>query len=138
MQRLSQVQTFFVGCHVLALDLVRSWSFDRPSVVHQDIPEDARNTEKPRPTSPTISRRSMFGAAARRRSSIMIDMQIPSLPPTRSASPDKPANGISTVIEEELVRDDGDLFARKVGLGNLMKSAKQDVKVPEFDMSSFF
>jgi hypothetical protein len=34
--------------------------------------------------------------------------------------------------------EEADLFARKAGLGSLMKSAKQDVKVPEFDMDSFF
>ncbi|RDB29031.1 Regulator of V-ATPase in vacuolar membrane protein 1 [Hypsizygus marmoreus] len=118
-----------MGCHVLALDLVRSWSFDRPSVVIHDVLD-----EQP-PTSPTL-RRSKFDLSSRRRS-IMIDMQLPSQPPTRSASPERPPKGISTIIEEQ-IPDDGDLFARKVELGNLMKSAKQDVKVPEFDMSSFF
>lgn len=122
---------------MLALDLVRSWSFDRPSVIIRD--EDSfGDREKSPPPSPTISRRSMFDLASRRRSSIMIDMQITDLPPTRSASPERPAGVISTVIEEEKIKEEGDLFARKVGLGNLMKSAKQDVQVPEFDMSSFF
>lgn len=130
----------YPGCHVLALDLVRSWSFDRPSVVIRDRDEDTfgGRDKSPPPPSPTMSRRSMFDLASRRRSSIMIDMQITDLPPTRSASPERPAGVISTVIEEEKIKEEGDLFARKVGLGNLMKSAKQDVQVPEFDMSSFF
>jgi len=57
----------------------------------------------------------------------MIDMEIPSLPPTRPASPSLPK------VEEE----EGDLGARKAGLGSLMKTAKENVKVAEFDMSAF-
>lgn len=57
----------------------------------------------------------------------MIDMDISSGPPTRSVTPQP------TIKEEE-----GDLSARKAGLGSLMKSAKHDVKVPEFDMGAFF
>jgi len=45
---------------------------------------------------------------------------------------------IPPVIMEEPGNEEGDLIARKAGLGNLMKSAKQDVKVPEFDMDAFF
>jgi len=73
----------------------------------------------------------------RRRSSIIIDMDIPSLPPTRSASPVRATQKIPVIVEEP-GNEEGDLIARKAGLGNLMKSAKQDVKVPEFDMNSFF
>jgi hypothetical protein len=64
-----------------------------------------------------------------------IDMDISSYPTTRAASPDgvNPNNKSSEIIHEE-----PDLMARKVGLGNLMKSAKQDVKVPEFDINAFF
>lgn len=71
----------------------------------------------------------------RRRSSMMIDMDILSLPSTRTESPHegKP----STVPEEKLTAED-DLLARKAGLGQLMKTAKMDVQVPEFDMSAFF
>ena len=65
----------------------------------------------------------------------MIDMEVPSLPPTRRPSPTR-LSGIPTLGEEPM-QDDGDFLARKVGLGNLMKSAKQDVTVPEFDMNSF-
>lgn len=76
----------------------------------------------------------------RRQSSIMIDMDIPTNPPTRSASPTRrqpngtPASGEGEVLKQ----DEGDLVARKAGMGRLMKSAKQDVQVPEFDMNAFF
>lgn len=79
----------------------------------------------------------MFDLASRRRSSILIDMHIPSLPPTRSASPSSLAAPMPPVMEGQ-IKEEGDFAARKIGLGHLMKSAKQDVKVPEFDMNSFF
>ena len=69
----------------------------------------------------------------------MIDMDLSTAPPTRRPSPeprgvgDPPAPLMSETINEE-----GDLFARKAGLGSLLKTAKQDVQVPEFDMDSFF
>lgn len=62
---------------------------------------------------------------------MIIDMDIPSLPPTRPASPTR-----VPVIKEE--QEESDLVARKTGLGNLMKTAKQDVQVAEFDMNAFF
>jgi len=131
-----------MGCHVLALDLVRSWSFERPSTVARDLPEapnasSTYQTKKDRPPSPISSRRSMFPLepALRRRSSIMIDMEISSEPPTRRASPERAA---PKTIAEESINEEGDLLARKAGMGNLMKSAKQDVKVPDFDMNAFF
>ena len=65
----------------------------------------------------------------------MIDMEVPSLPPTRFPSPTR-LSGLAT-HEEEPTQNDRDVLARKVGLGNLMKSAKQDVSIPEFDMDSF-
>lgn len=126
----------FLGCHVLALDLVKSWSFDRPHMMVLDAPARTNKKENARPTS-SISRRSMFDHAMRRRSTILIDMQIPSLPPTRPTSPPLQANGVPK-IEEEHYSNDRDSVARKVGLGNLMKSARQDIQVPEFDMNSFF
>lgn len=73
--------------------------------------------------------------ALRRRSTIVIDMEISSDPPTRRASPERTA---PKRIAEESINDEGDLLARKAGMGNLMKSAKQDVKVPDFDMNAFF
>lgn len=73
----------------------------------------------------------------RRRSSIIIDMDILSLPPTRASSPVRVAEKPPVIIEEP-GNEEGDLIARKAGLGNLMKTAKQDVTVPEFDMNAFF
>lgn len=70
----------------------------------------------------------------------MIDMDITSAPPTRSASPTRRmANGLpSAAAGETLDQASGDLVARKAGMGRLMKSAKQDLNVPEFDMNAFF
>jgi hypothetical protein len=71
----------------------------------------------------------------KRRSSILIDIDIPSLPPTRRPSPERK---LQKIPEQETMQGEGDLFARKAGLGNLMKSAKQNITVPEFDMNAFF
>jgi len=65
----------------------------------------------------------------------MIDMDITSLPPTRRGSPTKAANKSQQI---ETIPEESDFLARQAGLGNLMKSAKHDVKVPEFDMNAFF
>ncbi|THV05992.1 hypothetical protein K435DRAFT_834441 [Dendrothele bispora CBS 962.96] len=127
-----------MGCHVLALDLVRSWTFEKPSPIVNGGLND-KDVIGP-PPSPSISRHSLFSAQAphlRHRSSMMIDMDISSYPTTRSTSP-VPDGKNGTVKETELVQEEPDLMARKAGLGNLMKSAKQDVKVPEFDMNAFF
>ena len=124
---------FSVGCHVLALDLVRSWSFARPSTaVHGRTPMVEGSIASPSPSRPLFP----LEPALRRRSSIMIDMDILSLPPTRKASPVKGTEPDQYLMET--IQEESDLFARKAGLGNLMKSAKQDVKVPEFDMNAFF
>ena len=121
------------GCHALALDLVRTWSFQRPSTVVRDT------RALRRPPSP-LSTRFALEPALRRQSSILIDIDISTAPPTRRASPSRsPTRGTSPVrsVREEF-KDEGDLVARKAGIGSLMKSAKQDVKVPEFDMNAFF
>jgi len=72
----------------------------------------------------------------RRRSSIIIDMDIPS--PTLNGTHQKtkalPIVPTAPGIKEE----ESDIFSRKAGLGSLMKSAKQDVQVPDFDMTAFF
>ncbi|KAH9037204.1 RAVE protein 1 C terminal-domain-containing protein [Lactarius pseudohatsudake] len=121
-----------MGCHALALDIVRSWSFDRPSLVTHDP------TQHFAPPSPTTARRlHALEQAMRRRSSIVIDIDPFTVPPTRRPSPkprevtEPPAQLMKETINE------GDLVARKAGLGSLLKTAKQDVQVPEFDMSSF-
>jgi hypothetical protein len=75
-----------------------------------------------------------------------IDMEIPSLPETRAATPipeqPEPASGR---VSPQLKPTHIDLAppqapenaARQAGLGNLMKTAKQDVTVAEFDMGAF-
>jgi hypothetical protein len=127
------IDIFLIGCHALALDLVRSWSFPRPSTT---IRESRMSSISDNLVSP-IPSRSLFPLepAPRRRSSIMIDMDITSLPPTRMGSPVRPANESQQI---ETIPEESDFLARQAGLGNLMKSAKHDVKVPEFDMNAFF
>ncbi|KDR85351.1 hypothetical protein GALMADRAFT_132054 [Galerina marginata CBS 339.88] len=122
-----------MGCHVLALDLVSSWSFARPSTaVHEARKSENMGIAAPVPSRPLFP----LEPALRRNSSILIDMDISSLPPTRKASPDVHVKAKSNTIET--IQEENDLLARQAGLGNLMKSAKHDVKVPEFDMDAFF
>ena len=121
----------YLGCHALALDLVRSWSFARPSTVVHSAPvsplNGAINFTLTQPLFP-------LEPASNRWSSIMIDMDLTSLPSTESGTPSRPPQTSGL----EKVKEEGDLIARKAGLGSLMKSAKQDVQVPEFDMNAFF
>ena len=67
-------------------------------------------------------------------------MDVTTAPTTRRASPTgSPTRDRSPVpATREEFKEEGDLVARKAGIGSLMKSAKQDVKVPEFDMNAFF
>jgi hypothetical protein len=81
----------------------------------------------------------------------MIDMDISALPLSLSTSPVQGGTHIiSGAVKKTVertspivptvptIKEDGnDLFARKAGLGNLMKSAKKDVQVPDFDMNAF-
>ncbi|OSD03553.1 hypothetical protein PYCCODRAFT_1476945 [Trametes coccinea BRFM310] len=124
-----------MGCHVLALDLVRSWSFQRPSTVTRD------SRAALRPPSP-VSTRFALEPALRRKSSILIDIDVSTAPSTTRASPSpsrsREASPARSPKEELRDKDEGDLIARKAGIGSLMKSAKQDVKVPEFNMDAFF
>ncbi|KAI0305003.1 RAVE protein 1 C terminal-domain-containing protein [Russula brevipes] len=120
-----------MGCHALALDLVRSWSFERPSIVTHD--------QHIAPPSPKTARMFALEPALRRRSSIMIDMDLSTAPPTRRPSPEPRETGEPSVpLIKETINEEGDLIARKAGLGSLLKTAKQDVQVPDFDMDSFF
>lgn len=73
-------------------------------------------------------------------------MEMLTEPPTRRASPElkdlgeepEPGAGGKTSLDElEHLRDEGDLLSRKAGLGSLIKNAKQNVQVPDFDMSNF-
>ncbi|KAH9996446.1 RAVE protein 1 C terminal-domain-containing protein [Russula vinacea] len=123
-----------MGCHALALDLVRSWSFDRPTLDTHD------RVQQTGPPSPTTARRMLaIEPAMRRRSSILIDMDLFTAPPTRRASPEPRGAGEPPApLMKETINEEGDLFARKAGLGSLLKTAKQDVQVPDFDIDSFF
>ncbi|GJJ09914.1 hypothetical protein Clacol_004138 [Clathrus columnatus] len=121
------------GCHALALDLTASWSFERPSPsrVRRLSAEDLHDI----PARP-------FNRHVRRRSSILIDMEIPSVPGTQPSSPGRQPTTLPSVIDEEepeivqaTTKPKPD---RQTGIGNLMKTAKQDVSVPEFDMNAFF
>jgi len=140
-----------MGCHVLALDLTTSWSFERPasqriqqtSIASQTSAPSSGRQQKLAPPPP----RRPFGFHMKRRSSMVIDMDIPSLPPTQPATPTEEKSLQTITIPEEPVKpakpverrgsilDDSE---RQAGLGSLMKTAKQDVSVPEFDMNAFF
>jgi rabconnectin-3a len=105
-------------------------------------------------SSPPPARSPVFGIQARRQSFLVIDMEIPSLPATRPASPDPRLSrsiGSSSSVRpvvlpaaqesaetEEIDMAKADVQAKRTGLGNLMQSAKKDVKVAEFDINAFF
>ncbi|GAW06008.1 wd repeat protein [Lentinula edodes] len=131
-----------MGCHILALDLVQSWSFDRPTALPRPSPwnGDRNSSSSPNYNGVATTHRSTYSLAPslRRQSSIMIDMDIPSIPPTRAVSPEGKSRNLKTSsIQEEHAPDEGDLVAKKAGLGSLMKSAKQVAQVPDFDMGAF-
>ncbi|KIO33268.1 hypothetical protein M407DRAFT_234427, partial [Tulasnella calospora MUT 4182] len=145
-----------MGCHVLAIDLVRSWSFDRPVLAIPAQSKDIAETldERLLEVSETSRRLRVSPSFARlQRSSMIIDMEIPSFPPTRASSPPPvagvtngvtSANGISPMDvargrEGATLASDANTLnvTPNTGFGNLMKSAKKDVVVPEFDMDSF-
>ena len=102
------------------MDLVRSWSFERP-------PSGLAMA----PPSPKITR-NVFSLEPqfRHRSSILIDMNV-------SSPSGSPPSVAQEAHSPERVEDGVDLVARKAGIGNLMKVAKKDVQIPEFDMNAF-
>lgn len=79
-------------------------------------------------------------------------MEIPSLPATRPPSPSPQLSSVAPsesirrakllaapeAIETEVDAAEADVQAKRTGLGNLMKSARKDVQVAEFDMNAFF
>ena len=114
---------------MLALDLVKSWSFERPTA---SLP----SSQITAPPSPNVSRAVFALEPARRhRSSILIDMNINSLPPTGATSPMQREVRAEPL---EALTVEPDSFARKAGIGTLMQAAKKDVQIPDFDMNSFF
>jgi hypothetical protein len=64
-------------------------------------------------------------------------MDLFTAPPTRRPSPEPGAGELPASLTNETINEEGDLIARKAGLGSLLKTAKQDVQVPEFDMGLF-
>ena len=143
-----------LGCPALALDLVAHWSFDRVVAIPRPKNDDPSITDAILAPSPIISNRPNIGFMHGRQASLLIDMEIPpSLPATRptsphptfpsmtplSAAPIASNTGASKDPEKITSIDTGeaDVQARRTGLGSLMKSAKKDVKVAEFDMDAF-
>ncbi|KAH7334362.1 RAVE protein 1 C terminal-domain-containing protein [Rhizoctonia solani] len=135
-----------MGCHPLALALTTSWSFDRPMLPTQGAVR--RNSSvSSTPSSPTLSRRAEIQPRPRnhtRRKSLIMDMDISALPPTRTVSPvpevPTPAPPEAETPKKEVpqeVKDNDTIQPRKTGIGSLMEAAKQEVKVPEFDMGAF-
>lgn len=83
------------------------------------------------PPSPKVTRNLFtLESAIRHRSSILIDMNV-------SSPPGTPAPAERITLPLKTVEDQTDLVARKTGIGNLMKAAKKDVEIPDFDMSAF-
>lgn len=124
-----------MGCHILALDLVQKWHFDRPTMRAAPPAVNGSPVATHKPLS------SMFAIHPRRMKSLSIDMELPSMPPTRAASPipevrenGTPAPPAADAPPPPVPEN----AARKAGFGSLMKTAKQDVSVPEFSMDAFF
>ncbi|CAE6416915.1 unnamed protein product [Rhizoctonia solani] len=135
-----------MGCHPLALAITTSWSFDRPTLPTQGVVRRNSNVSSA-PSSPTMSRRTEIQPRPRnhtRRKSLIMDMDISALPPTRTVSPvpevPTPAPPEAEAPQKEVpqgVKDNSTIQPRKLGLGSLMQAAKQEVNVPEFDMGAF-
>lgn len=145
------------GCHALALDLLRNWSFDRPFFPPAKVDTQAAN-KRPQ-YSPVRQRRPSFMLANGhgRRESMVMDMDVlaesESVPVSRAASP-PPAPPVtqSNGAIEEAEEEEGQAKASATKepepveqsppkkMGNLMKELKQDVTqgAMEFNMDSFF
>jgi len=63
----------------------------------------------------------------------MIDMDVESKVLSRRHSPELAPRGVS----QEVIREESDLATRRAGLGSLIKTAKHDVQVPDFNMDAF-
>jgi hypothetical protein len=125
--RLSLSDWSRLGCHALALNLVRTWFFERPSIEPSQPLVPNGRAQSP------VRHRSEMGAIMQRQPSVFIDMDVPSAAPTRPVSPTLDGD----LPKEVEGADTPNSSARKTGIGNLMKTAKQTAQVPEFDMDSF-
>ncbi|KAG8745914.1 regulator of (H+)-ATPase in vacuolar membrane [Ceratobasidium sp. 414] len=133
-----------MGCHPLALALTTSWSFARPTLPTQGAVRRNSNvssTSEQLPASPTFSRKADLQPrrplrAHARRQSLIMDMDISALPPTRTVSPvleaptprarvEEPPNQTGTHNVHEKIE-----VPKRTGLGSLMQAAKQEVEVP--------
>ncbi|KAG8746797.1 regulator of (H+)-ATPase in vacuolar membrane [Ceratobasidium sp. 428] len=148
-----QMARVFSGCHPLALALTTSWSFDRPTLPTQGAirrNSNVSSTSEQAPASPTFSRKADLHArrpirANTRRQSLIMDMDISALPPTRTVSPvlevspriEEPPKPVETPKVDTPKVEENVVVPKKTGLGSLMQTAKQEVKVPEFDMGAF-
>jgi hypothetical protein len=122
------------GCHVLALDLVKNWTFTRPDDV---LPDKRFNTngQAHRQLRPEHMRRqSMALRNHRRQPTVVIDMDLPSDPPTRTGSPTRkiPEKIVTTTPSVPIEQPQ-----QSASFGSLLKAAKQVSRVAEFDLSSF-
>lgn len=118
------------GCHALALHLVMSWSFERPTspFVRNTTTTNIETDAVPELPGPTAIRRPSSGIPdLNRRKSMIVDMDVPSDPSTRAATPD---------TTNSPVNNNG--VGKASEFKSLLKTAKQDVTVPEFNMDSFF
>ncbi|KAG8694259.1 regulator of (H+)-ATPase in vacuolar membrane, partial [Ceratobasidium sp. 394] len=129
-----------MGCHPLALALTTSWSFARPTLPTQGTVRRNSNVSSSSeqvPASPTFSRKADLQPrrpirAHVRRKSLIMDMDISALPPTRTVSPvpevstpqarvEEPPNPMDTQNVHEKVE-----IPKRTGLGSLMQAAKQE------------
>ena len=163
---LHNARVFFrMGCHSLALDLLRSWSFERPffpqkrTITKASASTPVPSTPTPIPT-PSLTRPSPSRLASRRPSfmlsahgrheSMIMDMDplIESEPVTRVPSPTTNGHTTSPSVNGDPRPPASDLEENEPKstaepprkMGNLMKELKQDVQqgAAEFDMNAFF
>lgn len=149
---------FRMGCHPLALDLLRSWSFDRPffpirqkrSIRSSNPPTPgligSHTIDRP-PMSPPMARRrpSFMLSAASREATMIMDldpMAEQSEPVTRVPSPEPQMNGLESSEKQAeshvavsaitppaaATKTVEDKEVEPKKVGNLMKELKQDVQ----------
>lgn len=139
----SMLQTRFndqsKGCHVLALDLVKNWTFTTPEDLLPSQPPVQLNGQLPHLEPAPQTQRPPLAAHHHRRPSILIDMDLSSEPASRTDDPSQlrlpspiPENGTLSPPQSPTL-----MQRQTSGFGTLLKSAKKVSRVAEFDMSSF-